>query len=480
MKLLHVLAVAAMLMGADLAPAKDPAAPQPSEFAWRATLGTPAGVSAARILLPAQAMLQLRSATAQDIRVFNANGEAVATTLVAPPASVAEARHTAAFAALPLFASTGSQQPDKTSVRVQMDAAASQGSVWVQMTTNTAPADAARKPADGTRALPAVLFDTRNEKRSVTALQIEAALPANILVNMALARSSDLVHWSAVAVKGPLFRFEGTDAPGNKTLQLQQPLQLENQYLRLEWEDTAGVNVASAIGRVAQAHQAAPPVSAPLSGMVAEGKHSLIWPIDFAMPLAALHLQTTRANTLVPVRILGRNDTSQAWRPMAQGVVYRIGPAGQEKTNGAIPMNGTTARWLRVEATHGMNLPGTDLAASAEFRPVQLVFLASGPAPFELAVGRPDTAAGMVDASMLRAVVPGPLDALPAATLEPARVQDIARQNQGLMQFMPGSGDQRKLILWLVLAGGVLVLGAVAYSMMRQLPSRPDAPRAGD
>jgi len=383
---------------------------------------------------------------------------------------------TASFDALPLMQSAGEQAPGQGTVRVQMDDNG-KTAVWVHLGQTVASAGTAT-PA--LRRLPAVLFDTRNEKRSVTALQIEAALPANILVNMALARSSDLVHWSAVAVKGPLFRFEGTDAPGNKTLQLQQPLQLENQYLRLEWEDTAGVNVASAIGRVAQAHQAAPPVSAPLSGMVAEGKHSLIWPIDFAMPLAALHLQTTRANTLVPVRILGRNDTSQAWRPMAQGVVYRIGPAGQEKTNGAIPMNGTTARWLRVEATHGMNLPGTDLAASAEFRPVQLVFLASGPAPFELAVGRPDTAAGMVDASMLRAVVPGPLDALPAATLEPARVQDIARQNQGLMQFMPGSGDQRKLILWLVLAGGVLVLGAVAYSMMRQLPSRPDAARAGD
>ena len=81
---------------------------------------------------------------------------------------------------------------------------------------------------------------------------------------------------------------------------------------------------------------------------------------------------------------------------------------------------------------------------------------------------------------MLRAVVPGPLDELPAATLGPARVQDIARWNEGLMRFIPGSGDQRKLILWLVLAAGVLVLGAVAYSMMRQLPSRPDEQRAGD
>ena len=62
-------------------------APTPSDFAWRATLAVPAGASAARITLPAEAMQRLQSRDARDVRVFNADGEAVALSMVAPAGS---------------------------------------------------------------------------------------------------------------------------------------------------------------------------------------------------------------------------------------------------------------------------------------------------------------------------------------------------------------------------------------------------------
>ena len=96
--------------------------PAPSDFAWRATLAVPAGASAARITLPAEAMLRLQSRDAHDVRVFNADGEAVALSMVAPAGSTnSPAAQTSRYQALPLFSATGGKRPDRNSVQVQLD-----------------------------------------------------------------------------------------------------------------------------------------------------------------------------------------------------------------------------------------------------------------------------------------------------------------------------------------------------------------------
>lgn len=479
MNTVNAIALVSLLLGTGTALGADSASTPLAEFAWRAPLAVPAGAGAAQLRLPAEAMRQLRSATAQDIRIFNADGEAMAMARIAPATRSAAAERTQPFIALPLMVSTSPQQPAGNAVRVQMETTASQGNVWVQM-GGASQASTTDKSTDPMRQLPAVLLDTRSEKRSIAALQVNLTLPANSLVNMALSRSADLLHWTAVPVEGPLFRFDGAGAPENRTLALRQPLALQDQYLRLQWDDTAGVRVQDAVGLVQTAQQPALPVDAALSDAVAEGSQHLTWPIDFVVPMAGLQLRTSRTQTLVPVRILGRRDASQAWLPLAQGVVYRMGANGQEKTNAAISFDSTGMRWLRVEATHGMALPLPELSATAQFTPVQLVFLASGSAPFTLAVGRPDTAPATVDPSVLRAVLAGPLDRLPVATPGPGQVHDISHWSERLMNRLTGGGEQRKVILWLVLAVGVLALGAVAFALLRQLPVKPAKAATGE
>ena len=83
-----VAAVAATLtLAASLCHAQ---APAPRDFAWRAPLEVPAGASLSRVSLPAQALVQLQSSDARDVRIFNAAGEAVGFALMAPskPATV--------------------------------------------------------------------------------------------------------------------------------------------------------------------------------------------------------------------------------------------------------------------------------------------------------------------------------------------------------------------------------------------------------
>ena len=64
----------------------------PSDFTWRAPLELPAATSMARVSLPAQALVQLQSSDARDIRVFNGTGEAVAFAIMAPAQNPAGSR----------------------------------------------------------------------------------------------------------------------------------------------------------------------------------------------------------------------------------------------------------------------------------------------------------------------------------------------------------------------------------------------------
>ena len=438
-------------------------APVPSEFAWRATLELPAGAGMARLNLPAQALLRLQSSDARDVRVFNAGGEPVAFAITRPAAGPAgpETR-TRTYPALGLFPQAQGKAPAAGSVQVHIDEPAGRRTVWVQL-------DGAA--ATGTMATPvqSALFTPRDEKQLLGAINIEAELPANTPVRITAATSADLADWSPVGLSGRLYRFEGAGAPVNNTLEFVQQLRLEGRYLRLSWYGQEGVRLHALSGTVAQA--VAPPARerAALGVPAQTAKDTLDWSLVFATPLAALSLETATPNTLVPVRILGRMDAAQPWRQLAQTVVYRLGAAGKESINPPVALGGASVRQLRVVAGNGLALAGASFQASAEFEPLQLVFLASGAAPFTLVAGRADTAAAALSGATLASVLPGKLDDLPAAQVTHVVLGPEYTALGSLAARLGGRGA----VLWAVLLAGVLLLAGVAFALLRQLRAAP-------
>ena len=455
------LALCAALAGPCLADA-----PKPQEFAWRAALELPAATSGARVALPPEALLQLQSSDARDVRVFNAAGEAVAFGFAAPPAAAAAEQRTRRYNALPLYSAAPGARPARGAVQVRIDSTGAPGSVWVQMDGANGRTTAA---APGSTRLNAALFDTRQEKQPLRALELQAELPANVPVRISGATSADLAQWRPLELRGRIYRFDGPDGMANTTLELEQPLQLEGQYLRLGWEGQDGVAVNSVGGLVAAAAPVAR-VAAALPPPTVAGPTALEWPLAFATPVAALALSTTQANSLVPVRILGRNDAAQPWRTLASTVVYRLQGANgaRETTNPAVPLGGATVRWLRVEATHGMQLAAGALRASVEFAPLQVVFVASGSPPFQLAAGRAGTDAAALPAGMLAGSLPVKLSELPEARVGAVQQREAAAAGPFASVFPQGPAG-RSLLLWAVLGGGVLLLGGVAWALFRQL-----------
>jgi len=448
---------------------------QASDFAWRAKLGLPDGASLARVELPVQALQGMRSGAANDVRVFNAAGAVVPFALLGGADLVRRApfAQTVSYKAYPLFSTSGDTRPTRGAVEVRIDTGEQRSSAWVRwdrpdMKTSAADAAVAAQP------LQAALFDLRAEKQSLAALDLVVDMPHNALVHVVVASSTDLMNWTPVATKGPLFQFDGGDAPANTTLDLVQPLQAQGRYLRLSWPGQAGVKLRALTGTVAASQTVAAPARAALPPGTPDGNNALNWTLPFATPISALHLQAVQNNSLVPVRILGRSEAPQPWRTLASSVVYRLDGQGQSGSNPATALHGASLQSLRVEAGKGMALPDGGLQATVEFAPVQVAFLASGVGPFTLAVGRAQTAAAAVDASLLGSVTPAKLAELPLATLSDVVVQ--AQPSGGLngaaSRWLPDGVSLRSVLLWAVLGVGVLALAGVAYSLVRQMGAK--------
>jgi hypothetical protein len=434
---------------------------QPREFAWRAPLEVPAGASLARAEVPAPALMRLHSRDARDLRIFNAAGEPVPFAPMEPPrAPPPPAARTGNYPALPLFSPVAGARQPKGSMQVRIDDPGQQRSVWVQM-------DGAQV-ADAPK-LNAVLFATKDEKNLLSGVDVQATLPANTPVRMSAFSSADLAQWTPLPVRGRLYRFDGAGAPVNMTLEFERPVNLEDRYLRLDWHGQEGVEVTGVAGVIAQEAQTPVRVRGELQAPQAAAAGAVELATGFLTPMAGLALSTPTNNALLPVRILGRNDASQPWRLLGQTVVYRLGATGSEAVNPPVNLYGASASRLRIESTNGSDLGAARLQASAEFEPMRLVFVATGAGPFELAAGRADTPpAALPLATIAGALGPRKVEDLPAAGVGAATIQ--AAQAGPLARVWPGGEAPTKTtVLWAVLIAGVLMLAAVAWSLLRQL-----------
>ena len=451
--------------------------PAAQEFSWRAPLALPPGASLARLDVPVTALIQLQNSAADDLRIFNASGKIVPYAILggAHAATTAPVEHTDRYKAHPLFTSRTPSKPVPGAVEVQINTSGANRSTWVRWESGDVKSSGSGKL---TQELQAVLFDTRTEKSVLAALDLDLDLPRNVLVPIEVAISADLKNWTPLGTYGPLFRFDGPDAPANASLEFLQPQRLTGRYVRLSWSGQTGVKVRSMTGRAKLLHSMPTPLRYILPAGTAESNKSITWTIPFATPIAALQLEATADNTLLPVRIAGRMDASQPWRTLTSSLVYRIDNAdnvrghGQGPRNVATPLHGVSLRALRVESTQANGMPAGGLLATVELDPLQVAFLASGDGPFVLAAGRARTPAASIDAAVLAAVSPVKLAELPVAV-----VGNVVLRPDGAVELFASSWlsdgtSPQKILLWAVLVLGVLVLGAVGYSLVRQLNVR--------
>ncbi len=464
MKTSYGLLTAAALLATMRPAGAAPDANNAQSYLLRAPLALAADAPLQRVVLPAQALVQLQSTGYNDVRVFNAQGQAVPMALAQVAAQTQTQRQQISLTAYPIMGAAGTAGNEGVSLRIEEQ----QGKRVVQIDTTSA------KAAAGSGKLVGVLLDARAISAPVVAMVLDADLPVAQPVTFDIQASKDLKNWRALA-DTVLYRAADADAAGSKlgTQSMQLAFSdLKDHYLRITWQDATGqavpVTVRGATLSTSQSTSSNPRVSALIAAPALTSAHELSFVLPFATPLAALQIKPQGSNVLIPVRVWGRNDRTQAWAPLASSVLYNLVTNGKTQTSAAIELQGTQYRELKIEADKKTAGFATVPEVSALFEPTQIVFLASGGAPFSLAVGLADAVSAYLPlVSLMPGYQSGQENTLPLARAD-ISANAVVASPVVAAQAASNAPPTRSLVLWGVLLLGVAVLGLMAWALMKQ------------
>lgn len=424
------------------------------DFAWQATLQTPVAGPWFQLDLPLPALLAAKHNDLRDLRVQNAQGQFLAYSLLQPAAEYRQAEQSHGVRWFPLQAE---QATTGLPPGLRIESRSTGTLVEVQPATTS-----------GNQPLPRQgwLLDASAIQAPLVRLSLDWD-GAEGFQRFAVESSDDLQHWQAVGD----YQVARLSFAGDRIEQREIKLPaLRSRYLRLLWRSPAVAPELSAVQLVSvQEGYVEPPLlwSEPLPAQPLDAQ-SYQWQLPRALSVQALRLPLSDANSLVPVRVQGRVDTTRPWAAVAQGVLYRLPQQGREVREEELRLPGWPLSELRVQvdARGGgfSSAPQLQYALSGQ----RLVFLARGDGPYRLLLGNAKAAPVELP---LATLMPGysseQLRELPKATLLLPAAQAAPEQAQSGTVAGEAQADWQRLALWAVLLAGVLLLGGMAYSLLR-------------
>lgn len=409
-----------------------------------------------RLELPMQAQLAAAYADLRDLRIFNAEGERLAYSLISATQSSTESRISADLRLFPLYGQSALQTP-QPAVRVRRDA---KGTI-VELE--------AADPDAQAQVLRGWLLDASGLDASLQQLQLQWSGELEGFQRFSIEGSDNLADWSPLA-EGQIARLSFNGERIDKD-QIHLP-SVHSRYLRLLWQQPEqAVTLTAARASGVQYEQHLPEwIWSPPRGADASSDGWQLWRLPLALPLRQLQIEVGQ-NALAPIQLEGRSSAAEQWRPLARTVLYRLAVDGGELVEDKINLPPGPVQELRLQVDNrGAGLAVQNPRLSLAMEQTQVVFLLRGSPPYRLALGR----TGAQDAS------------LPATTLVPGfNAERLAKMGSATLQgeFSAGSKvakveqpeavfNWHKAVLWGVLGLGVLLLVMMAMSLLRNLPSR--------
>ncbi|PAU55753.1 DUF3999 domain-containing protein [Pseudomonas sp. PICF141] len=427
---------------------------KPTDFAAQVPLSVSGEGPWYRLELPLGVQLKARHTDLSDLRVFNAAGEPQAYALAREPAQTRENRTLHDVKWFPLYNSA--------------DATERAPSVRVQSNTNGTLIEV--QPSSqleaGEEELRGWLLDASRIKAPLQQLILDWTSDRDGFQRFSIEASDDLQHWQSWG-EGQVARLTFADERVE-----QHEVGLPGQparYLRLLWSSPQSAPALTS-AQLESANPRTLPLplvwSQPLAGTrVKAGEY--IWQLPMGLNVQRLQIELNQPNSLAPVTLSGRRETSLPWQTLTSGLLYRLTQNGQDVVQNELQLPGQTVQQLKLTVDER----GGGLGAEAPIvrfavRSTQLVFLARGAGPYTLALGNATVKAANLPLSTL---IPdynaAKLAALGKATVEGGVVVTPAAT-------VPAVADPnwKKFGLWAVLLLSVLFLGAMAFSLLRKPP----------
>ncbi|PWU25984.1 DUF3999 domain-containing protein [Pseudomonas sp. RW407] len=409
-----------------------------------------------RLQVPISVQLAAAHADLRDLRVFDKEGEALPYALSAAAAQGSSTAHEAVARLFPLYGAEADpgQQPG---LRIQR----STTGTLVEVLPDAAPTPTGERRSGW-------LLDAGEADFPFERLALDWSSEAEGFQHFRIEASDDLLHWRSwgdgqlarLSFNGERMDVSDVALPGQKA-----------RYLRLSWP-SGGTAVtlkgARLLGRTDQAASTPLVWSEPIAGR-REQDGSYRWDLPLALPLERVRFELDPAaqRLMAPVALSARTATGQGsrddWYPLARGVLYDLPVDGRQVRQDELFLAGQPVRQLRLvtdERGTGLGSAAPNLRVALRAR--ELVFLVRGSAPYQLALGKRDATSASLPLGVL---IPG------YQPDKPARIGQASLD--GALQAAPaeaavaGAGDWKRIGLWAVLLGGVLLLGGMAFSLLR-------------
>jgi hypothetical protein len=281
--------------------------------------------------------------------------------------------------------------------------------------------------------------------------------------------SDDLQHWQAWG-EGQVARLTFSDERIE-----QHEVTLPGQsarYLRLLWDaPTSAPILTSAQLKSSDPRNVPLPLvwsQALVGSSTKSGEYT--WQLPMGLNVERVQVELKQPNSLAPVTLAGRRESSLPWQTLSNGLLYRLTQNGQDVVQNELQLYGQTVQQLKLSVDErGGGLGEQAPSLKYAVRATQVIFLARGDAPYSLALGNPTVKTANLPLSTL---IP---DFKPEklATLGKATVQGelVATQAAPATTTAVAETNWKKIGLWAVLLVSVVFLGMMAASLLRKPPT---------
>ena len=443
------------------------------DFAWHATLATEHGEGLHQLQLSRDAIFAATAPGLHDLRIFNANGEALPVAVLPHVAPVAdEYGGPVALRMAPLPGSPQAQDRALADYALRLER--DRDRTVIEISPDRPAPVAKQKPPGG------YLLDARPLKDMRGELSLHFAADAPDYADTAtIFGSEDLVSWRPLA-NGPLARNRqlGDSVIERSSFWLDHP----PAFLRVTWSAAAAPMLNGANFRERLAAPVAPPPGAALElAAMEDGRWLIDVPPGLALTKLAIHVAqpnqalrielqcpqpgSSRSERRLHLRELAQRKSPQLWYRCVPPIeAFRIERSGQwiENQPVAVPPH---PEQLLLQVVDPKDYRGPAPTVEAEWAPVRVAFLARAPGPYQLAVGheRAGDGPGLDLAGMLPRDDPGGSH-LPLARVAQASAPDSGQAAARASQTVRNAARWRAS-LWAVLLLAVAVLAALALRL---------------
>jgi hypothetical protein len=241
------------------------------------------------------------------------------------------------------------------------------------------------------------------------------------------------------------------------------------EYLQLTWNEVpAGWSLAGANGvqRSEREDTNRKLIALPISGRDDEDG-GYIFTTDGIIPVDQIGLVLPDDNTTVRARIYAWQEPAQRWQAIINSHFYHLRGGGDAMVSKPLPL--TVQRAGRWKVIIDSGRPELDFKLEIGWRPEMLVFVAQGEGPFQVVAGR---AADQTEKYPQHRFYNDPALAALARDNKFTSAATLGNRNElaGPEQLvLPYAPDWRRWLIWAGLIGGVLLVGGMATSLIRQL-----------